>query len=275
MRRNLLKFSLSHSKHHNLNQVIQKISPYKEQLFKHSIYANINSIPTLQIFMQNHVFAVWDFMALLKFIQNKVTCTQIPWIPASNPTVSRFFNEIVLSEESDEISKGVYLSHFELYLKVMEEIGSDTSTIRNFIEDLKIGDSWQKSLKNVEKNFLVSKITLNFVKTTLDLVESKPLHIIMAFFLYGREDPIPEMFQRIISTLQEKKINCSYFEKYLSRHISIDEQDHSPMAKNALLEVCGNNEQIWKDVGDYGVLAIQARIQLWDGIMEKINESKN
>ena len=38
----------------------------RKQLESHELYENITSINNIQIFMENHVFAVWDFISLVK-----------------------------------------------------------------------------------------------------------------------------------------------------------------------------------------------------------------
>jgi len=71
--------------------------------------------------MEHHIYAVWDFMSLLKALQAAVAPAQSPWMPSSRPELRRFINEIVLGEECDEYNvAGMrrFISHFELYCQV-------------------------------------------------------------------------------------------------------------------------------------------------------------
>ena len=65
------------------------------------MYSVINDMDDLKLFMQYHVFAVWDFMSLLKSLQNNLTCTSVPWFPVGNSQTRYLINEIVAGEESD------------------------------------------------------------------------------------------------------------------------------------------------------------------------------
>ncbi|MFV3015812.1 DUF3050 domain-containing protein, partial [Pseudomonas sp. KHB2.9] len=105
----------------------------KLQLCSHPLFEEITSLGKLQIFMENHVFAVWDFMSLTKRLQRDLTCTQLPWLPPTDPQAARLINEIVLGEESDEHPRRGHCSHFELYREAMLEVGASTHAIDTFI----------------------------------------------------------------------------------------------------------------------------------------------
>src|SRR3984885_5822496 len=116
------------------------------KLLRHPLYGMIDSLTNLRIFMEYHVFAVWDFMSLLKSLQRSQTSVEIPWRPRPNATTSRFINEIVLSEESDEDGAGGYISHFELYRSAMKECGASTSKIDNLVEQVGKGEDIRQAL---------------------------------------------------------------------------------------------------------------------------------
>jgi hypothetical protein len=124
-----------------LERLRRRLAPLEDALLGHPVYRVINSLAALRLFMEHHVFAVWDFMSLLKALQARLCCVGVPWLPATDSQATRFINEIVLAEESDEDSQGGYLSHFGLYLRAMTRCGADTKTIDSFLGEIRKGSS--------------------------------------------------------------------------------------------------------------------------------------
>ena len=112
-----------------IERLEKELLPLREVLKKHEIYKSIHSIEDIHTFMRHHVFAVWDFMSLLKQLQNLLSCNSIPWRPSGNPAASRLINEIVWGEESDVNRHGIPMSHYEMYLEAMQSLEVDASSI--------------------------------------------------------------------------------------------------------------------------------------------------
>src|SRR5260221_922096 len=114
----------------NRPQPIQeRLTPYKAALLNHPIYQEIDQLDSLRLFMEHHVFAVWDFMSLLKALQRRICCVDVPWIPRNGSVSCRLINEIVLGEESDEDGEDGHASHFELYHRAMRQCGASTTSL--------------------------------------------------------------------------------------------------------------------------------------------------
>ena len=113
-------------------------------MVEHPVFTAIRDIQSLQIFMEAHVVAVWDFMSLVKRLQRDLTCVDVPWLPAADPLAARFVNEIVLAEESDEDGQGGFLSHFGLYRRQGKPRPLTISAVASLLE-LSLGLSAWKS----------------------------------------------------------------------------------------------------------------------------------
>jgi len=108
----------------------ERVEALKERLTTHPIYEAVETLQDLRRFMEHHIYAVWDFMSLLKALQAAVAPAQTPWMPSPRPELRRFINEIVLGEECDEYDVAGtrrFISHFELYLLSMEELSEKHS----------------------------------------------------------------------------------------------------------------------------------------------------
>jgi hypothetical protein len=251
----------------SLKRLQESLSPLRTQVAQHEVYRAIGTIEELQIFMEHHVYAVWDFMSLLKALQRDLTCIELPWIPQGNPLSRRWINEIVLEEETDAMNEGGYLSHFELYRAAMEQCGADISKIDGFLQAVTCGWDVGHSLAEAD----VPVAAQAFVRTTMTTVRSGAAHRIAAAFTLGREDVIPVMFKALVAKLRNVSSGeLTLFHDYLDRHIKLDEERHTPMALQMLAELCGDNCDKWRQAEATARTALKARITLWDGVADRI-----
>jgi hypothetical protein len=256
-----------------MNPQIEKIqaalNASRTELLAHPMYAQIQSIEDFQCFMEQHIFAVWDFMSLLKALQRKLTCVELPWHPKGSPVTRRFINEIVLGEESDQDQDRKVLSHFEMYLEAMQQIGANTMAIHQLTEWLHYGKSLEEALYQLD----INEETREFVRFTFEVINSGSLHKIAALFTFGREDLIPDMFIEILREMQNQgQTNIDKLLYYLERHIEVDGDDHGPISLKMMEEICGNDLVKWQEAEEVSLLALQKRYQLWDGIQAKIQD---
>lgn len=249
-----------------LTALNQQIEGLRNEIVNHKVYGLINDLSDVIIFMEHHIFAVWDFMSLLKALQNNLTCTSIPWLPIGNAETRFLINEIVVGEESDVDQNGVRKSHFELYLDAMHQSGADTNQIQNFIADLRNNIDIKSALDNAK----VAKAAKDFVNYTFKIIDSKKPHLQAAIFTFGREDLIPDMFISIVKDLATKfPEQISTFKYYLERHIEVDGNHHSHLAIQMTENLCETEEQ-WQEATIAVKEALQLRINLWDAIHEQI-----
>ncbi|NRT13451.1 DUF3050 domain-containing protein [Flavobacterium sp. 14A] len=251
-----------------IQHINNKIQPQKELLLQHSLYNKVKSIQDLQCFLENHIYAVWDFMSLLKALQAKLTCTTTPWFATANPETRYLINEIVLAEESDLSMDGRRQSHYEMYIEAMEDCGANTAEINSFLAEI-------HSLQNIFVAIKTSSLHPNikaFLDFTFRVIEEGKPHEIAAAFTFGREDLIPSMFTAILKNFQANfpDTDLSKLIYYFERHIELDADEHGPMAMQMINELCGDDAQKWHEVEQVSIHALERRIGLWDAIEETI-----
>lgn len=237
------------------NSFREAIQIEQDRLVNHPVYEELNDLSDLRVFMETHVFAVWDFMSLLKSLQREITCVSVPWKPSGySSELLRFINQIVLGEESDVDQNGKAISHFELYLKAMEEVGADTKGIKTFLQSPHLS--------------LVPESAREFVRYNLELAEGgTPVQVASAFF-FGREKLIPEMFDSIVKILDSHSLEAPTFKYYLERHIEVDGGEHGPLAEKCLSELIGENPESLQEAQETALKSLQARYELWDNVLK-------
>lgn len=212
--------------------------------------------------MENHVFAVWDFMTLTKRLQRDLTCTQLPWLPPSDPQAARLINEIVLGEESDEHPRRGHCGHFELYREAMLEVGASTHAIDTFIALQRRGVEANAALGQVD----VLPGVARFVANTLHIALNAPTHCVAAAFLHGRESIIPSMFERLLQGSEIIDRQAPTLGYYLNRHIELDTQGHEPAAQRMLQGLTLSAPEYQQQAVETAINAVENRIKLWDDV---------
>jgi Protein of unknown function (DUF3050) len=250
--------------HPGITRLEKAVDEARVRVVSHPLYASLGSHGAIVTFMEHHVFAVWDFMSLLKSLQRNLTCVRVPWVPTGPAASRRLINDIVLVEESDEL-RGGFISHFELYVDGMAEAGADTSVVNGFVDLVRSGVHPLPALPRAA----VPEPAADFVRTTWRFIEGAPVHCQAAAFAFGREDLIPDMFTQVIA-VNEQGAKLDTFVDYLARHIEVDGEEHTPMAMQMLADLCGDDDAKWQQCADTVNLALAARYRFWDGILDAV-----
>ncbi|MFM8734427.1 MAG: DUF3050 domain-containing protein [Pirellulales bacterium] len=269
----------------------------RERLVRHRLYGLVDSAPRLRRFMESHVFAVWDFQSLLKAMQQRLTCTSVPWVPTADTEARRLVNEIVLDEESDELPEGGSASHFELYFDGMRQAGADTGPIERLLARLERvarpqvgqpaatreagggqpaatgeagGDRPGAIVDAAMREANAPEAAVAFVRESFAVIENGSTPGIVAAFTYGREDVIPDMFRGLVASLADRDPAWNRFRWYLDRHIEADDEKHAPICRRILARLCGDDPARWAEASRVARDCVEARIAFWDAIAADI-----
>lgn len=254
---------------------LENVKKLRKELATHPVYTAVTDMDDLTVFMQHHIYSVWDFMSLVKYLQNKIAPAQIPWTPAGDTQVQRFINDIVLEEETDEgiaLEDGTptYTSHFNLYLQAMEEVKVGSSQLAMEFVSKVASDS----LDIARKTTKIPSAAEEFMETTFNFINSDKPHVIAAAFALGREHIIPEMFRALLDKMNISREEAGVFHYYLDRHIELDGDFHGPMSMRMLELLCEDDNVKIAEAEEAALLAIKARIKFWDGVLLAIESSK-
>ena len=247
------------------NPVSAQYATLRHALLNHGLYRDITTRENLGIFMEHHVYAVWDFMSLVKSLQHAVAPAASPWVPPTNPRLANFVNQLVLDEESDgalTVDAGTtHASHFEGYLLAMAEAGADVRPVRTFVSAAGSG-----GIKAALKLPGIPVPARRFMRFTFDVIECGEVHLLTAVLAYGREDLVPRLFQSIQSGLGIGPESSPNLHAYLERHTRLDADKHGPLAIQLLNELCDGSAQKRAGAVDLAEKALAARLEFWNGI---------
>ncbi len=241
------------------------------ELQSHPLPQAIDSMAGLRLFMEHHVFAVWDFMQLLKALQQHLAPSGGPWTPPSHPQLAGLINSLVAEEECDLLPNSLggplYLSHFAIYRKAMEEIGADTTVIDAMLQQASSGD-WPRALRQVG----IPEPAARFLCTTQALIASGEVHALAAAFAYGRELLVPDLFRALLDRLSGLALPCPTLRWYLERHIALDGDSHGPLAETMVFTLAGTDPAVHQRVQAVREQVLADRTAFWDAIETRLRE---
>lgn len=253
---------------------LDSIRPLMESLEQHPIYASIECIEDLRLLMEHHVFSVWDFMSLVKYLQGHLAPARVPWMPVGDPELRRLINQVVLEEESDSLpgsdGRTEHLSHFELYCRAMEEVGADAERPRRFLDLVR-----ERGVDEALYSDLVPLPSRYFTETTFCFIREDKPHLVAAAFAFGREQLIPDMFSRFLERMRIAASDAPSFHYYLSRHVELDGDQHGPLSMRMLDTLCANDPVRIQEAEAAAEEALCARLRFWDGVLEAIQRRRS
>ncbi|MBF0147441.1 MAG: DUF3050 domain-containing protein [Magnetococcales bacterium] len=254
----------------------EPILPLREQLNHHPVYAAVSRVEDLRLFMEHHIFGVWDFMSLLKMLQEVIAPSHHPWTPRGDPTLRRFVNNIVLEEESDlglpdHDGNPTYASHFELYALAMDEVGADSRVARE-LAAAAARWGYVKGRQGLEAQ--IPRAARMFMDQTFAFIATGKPHVVAAAFALGREHIIPSMFRAFLANSQIEPGQAPVFHYYLERHIHLDEDHHGPLSLRLLETLCEGDPDKIDEAQEAARLAISSRLQFWDGVLAALHSGR-
>lgn len=249
-----------------MERLQRTVEPHRLAVLNHPLYRALDNIEDVQAFMRHHIYAVWDFMSLLKELQRRFTDTSRIWHPKPNARLCRLINQIVLAEESDQMEDGRIISHYDLYVEAMKQAGAWNSEFADFYD-----------YSGISHQLDVAQLAMNphaeqFLKATFRVIDHGKDHEVAAYFFIGREALVPDMFLQVIQRIESARDRLNLLIIYLQRHIEIDGGEHGPMAAQMLEELCAGDETKWGEAAQSAVTALRVRKILWDGALGSIRE---
>ena len=234
-------------------------APFRE------LVQQINDVDDLRVFMGLHVYAVWDFMHLLKGLQRTVGKHQ--------PDLKTLVDELITEEESDHLPVGLggpaELSHFEIYVCAMREIEADAGPMASRIDNMR-----RCSLKEMLADPTVPEASRAFMTNTQNCLEDGQPEVVAGAYTYGRELMMPTLFAELRNRLIQLQLPCPTLNWYLERHISLDGETHGPLAIKLVEKLIGDDPVAKNRVEVIKKKTLLAREEFWNRISETIRKAK-
>jgi hypothetical protein len=233
-------------------------------LENHKLYESIVDEQSLRLFMEHHVICVWSYSYLLREIHQEMVASIHPLNSQSQKEAIRLVSEMILEEEVEEQQDGTLVSHLEIYLEAMQDLGANISPIVSFFDLQDSGQNWQTALKHARFPSAAGRYARR-----MDRIAQGPLHERAAALFYEGEPFIPDAFLLRLGQLGGG-IKIGRLLDYFERHIEgLKRPGFS--ATGRLVEIlCGEDEQMGIEAERAAEEAMKNRVELWNHLAEKL-----
>lgn len=249
---------------------LEHIRPLQRQVLDHPIYDALESAEDLRVFMAHHLFAAWDYMSLVKYLQDRIAPARVPWMPTGDPGPRSLINRLVADEESGIFDEAGAPSgsHFEQYCRAMDEVGADKAMSRRFLDRVA-----EQGIDAALYSDLVPLPARYFTETSFCFIREDKPHVVAAALAFGRENLVPEMFRKFRdgSRIGDK---APRFHDYLDRHLGPEAGYRGPLSLELVKVLCGGDPRLIEEAETAAEEAICARLRLWDGTLEAIRGAR-
>ena len=198
----------------HLSELQKQIKPLRDQLMDHPLYISIREKEDLRIFMEGHVYAVWDFASLINGL-----CTRLTHLGDH----SELDNESLLAllsaiTNQGPETEGKPFGLFSDYRNAMQLAGASTFEIDDLVNRVRQGTPPERAI-------LDSKLpgyVVQFLDHTFSILRENNLVVMAATFAFGRGGLIPELFSRMVDKrVQEGDESLTGLQAYLNGYIEV------------------------------------------------------
>ncbi len=230
-----------------------------QKLSHHEIYSELTSSARIKCFVSYHIFAVWDFIKLLKSLQNKISIALREQFKECPSEMNRLIDEIVFAEKSDLYPYGQPNKDFDLYLRALAEIEVDPDCLWSFLE----------SKDNLH---LLKPEIKELVESNLRIARLGTMEEIAATFFFGREKLTSQLFTSIIKVLKQEGKECPILICYTERLTQENSHKSEILALKLLDYLCKDEAEKVRAL-QAGLEALNLREKLWNYTLAEMTET--
>ncbi len=233
---------------------------YFQMLETHKLYERVSDENALRTFVEHHVICVWSYSFLLRNIYQELVSVIHPLNSQGQKEAIRLISEIILDEEVEEQHDGSLMSHMEVYMEAMQDLGADLGPIVTFFDMQDAGADWQDALEAAEFSPAITEYA-----RCIGSFFKRPLHERAAILFYEGEPYIPDQFLSKLGLLSSKHRTHRLLD-YFERHIEGLKRPGFSAAGRLVEIFCGDSDAFNEAAEKAAECAMKARIEFWNQV---------